>query len=164
MRYSRLAFICMFLLGACGDDDDDDDQFDTSVNDSSGGSDSAATFDSMPSNDAGPPDADPTPDAMPVETMGCVADPLVAPLMISWTGTVTTAQGMEPVADALVEVYNTADVLAGSDTSAADGTFSITITTGGLPFDGYAKVTHAEYVTNYIYPPDPVAMDIDAPA
>lgn len=93
----------------------------------------------------------------------CLGDPLptTAPTTITVTGTVT--QGVispAPSADAAVTAYRTgnASPLA-TTTTAANGTFTLTISTGGTPVDGYLQIAKTGYITTFAYPPAPLAAN-----
>jgi hypothetical protein len=93
----------------------------------------------------------------------CLGDPLptTAPATITVTGTVT--QGViSPAAggDAAVTAYRTGNATPlATTTTAANGTFTLTISTGGTPVDGYLQITKTGYITTFAYPPAPLAAN-----
>lgn len=93
----------------------------------------------------------------------CLGDPLptTAPATITVTGTVT--QGViSPAAsaDAAVTAYRTGNTTPlATTTTAANGTFSLTISTGGTPVDGYLQIAKSGYITTFAYPPAPLAAN-----
>lgn len=96
---------------------------------------------------------------------GCSGQPLptTAPAMVKLAGVTQTAglMGTKPVASALVEVFqgtNTTPVT--STMSDAQGNYSVMVSTGGVPVDGYARGTAPTYMTTYLYPAGPIAADI----
>jgi hypothetical protein len=60
----------------------------------------------------------------------------------------------------MITAYNASDdSMIGMATSAADGTFAISVTTSNA-VDGYLKATYGtSYKTTYLYPPHPLTMD-----
>lgn len=85
-----------------------------------------------------------------------------APAMISVTGEAQTVSGTStaPLAGATIEAFARAGGAAlASTTSAADGTYTLTLATGGAAIDGYLKGTSAGRLDTYLYPPRPLAAD-----
>lgn len=71
-----------------------------------------------------------------------------------------------PVAEATVEALAVAnDQVVVSTTSAANGTFSVSVPTGGNPVSAYARITKTGYRRTYIYTLNPLSESlIGAPA
>jgi hypothetical protein len=87
--------------------------------------------------------------------------PTTAPSSITVNGTVT--QGVitpAPSSGATVTAYRTgnASPLA-TTTTAANGTYTLSISTGGTPVDGYLQISNTGYITTYAYPPAPLAAN-----
>jgi hypothetical protein len=80
-------------------------------------------------------------------------------LTLSGTAKEISASGQTAIAGVMLTAYNAADdSVLGTATSAADGTFSITVTTGGQGIHGYLKATtpgtgQNAYKDSYLYPP-----------
>lgn len=92
-------------------------------------------------------DATPGPDAQ--------ASVVVSGIAQTVSGTSTVA-----LAGATIEAFDSAGGAAlATTTSAADGTYSLTLSTGGMPLDGYLKGTSATRLDTYLYPPRPLAAD-----
>jgi hypothetical protein len=87
-----------------------------------------------------------------------------APLMITLSGTATerTINGSAPVNGATIAAYADADenTALATTTSAADGTFSLTIMTTGTAVTGFLKATKSGYTTSYLYTPTPISADL----
>jgi hypothetical protein len=87
--------------------------------------------------------------------------PTTAPTVITVIGQIK-ANVLSPNAlgGAYVFAYRTSDTthLAG-DTSNTPGFYSLTITTGGTPVDGYIRVTDSTHISTYAYPAVPLAAD-----
>ncbi len=85
------------------------------------------------------------------------------PAMITISGTATqqTTNGGTPVAGVAIGAYKTSDpsTAVATATSDAMGKFSMTITTGGVPLDGYIKATKSGNVDTYLFPPAPLIAD-----
>jgi hypothetical protein len=163
--FAVLAFL-PFAAAGCGsdsgdDDDDDDDVVDAADHDSAQAIDAGDDVDAPPDR----PDAAPEIDAAPNGNFDCLGDPLPddAPPTVLLAGNAFTIDldGQSPVSGADVEAFTTADVSLGSDTSDGTGAYSITITTGGEPVDGYLLATGNTYMDTYLYPPYPIADDVD---
>jgi hypothetical protein len=87
-----------------------------------------------------------------------------AAAMVTISGVAQTVSGTStvPLEGASIEAYNSSGGgVIGSTTSAADGTYAITLTTDGAPLDGYLKGTSAGRIDTYLYPPRPLAADRD---
>ncbi|HUS68096.1 MAG TPA: hypothetical protein VMZ28_26365 [Kofleriaceae bacterium] len=159
MRLRRLlpvltAFSLGVLATACGGDDD--------------GGGSVA--------DAAPPDATPDPpradaapptDARPADVT-CVDEELpdTAPDNVNVDGNVFTIDQLEPqpVQGATVAAHAAADdptdPALDMDNTDAEGLFSITAATGGVPSDAYLYATKNGFLPTRLFPPLPVASDI----
>jgi hypothetical protein len=93
---------------------------------------------------------------------------LGAPLPTTAPATVTVAgqirsNALAPTAlpGAIVTAFRTGDTTTlAADTSDSPGLYSLTITTGGTPVDGYLRVTHSGQVDTYAYPSRPLFMDL----
>ena len=88
-----------------------------------------------------------------------------AAIKVSGTTTERTLTGMAVVSGATIAAYRNGDdatpvVMA---TSAADGTFTLSIPTTGGPLDGYLKATKSGLKDAYLYPPTAITADIAAP-
>jgi hypothetical protein len=99
------------------------------------------------------PDAAPRPDA---ETQ--------APMMITISGIAGEGglSGTTPVQGVTVALFRTSDesTPAATDTSDAQGAFSFTIESGGVPVDAYVRATMpGTYLDTFVYPPAPYADD-----
>lgn len=81
-------------------------------------------------------------------------------VMISGIAQTVSGTSTAPLAGAAIEAFNAAGGAAiTSTTSAADGTYMLTLTTGGTPLDGYLKGTSSGRLDTYLYPPRPLAAD-----
>jgi len=82
------------------------------------------------------------------------------PAMITISGTTKEVTGlgqMNPLAGVVVEAHKASDdSLVTMTTSDAQGNYSLTITTNGVPVDGYLKATKATYADTYLFPPAPL--------
>jgi hypothetical protein len=164
--FMLLAFL-PFAAAGCGDDggddDDDDDDDDIQID---GSIDSSQDIDAAPDIDAPVADIDASLiDAAPAGNFDCLGDPLpdTAPdtVLLSGQAFTVSLDGQEPVAGANVEAFTAADVSLGTDTSDGTGAFSISVATGGDPVDGYLLATANTYIDTYLYPPYPIAADVD---
>ena len=85
--------------------------------------------------------------------------PATAATVVSVSGTVTeiTLGGPAGVPGATLEAFRTGDTSPlATTTTAADGSYTISVTTGGVPLDGYLRVDKASYDTTYLYPSAPL--------
>ena len=81
---------------------------------------------------------------------------------VTVSGVAQTVMGTSqvPLAGATIEAFNSAGGAAiATTTTAADGTYSVTLDTAGTPLDGYLKGTSAGRLDTYLYPPRPLAAD-----
>ena len=121
---------------------------------------------SSTSADAAPPDAHVGPDAPPPDAttpFGCLGMPLptTAPATITIAGTTEEIKNLATagLAGTTVTAFKVAgDMQVATTTSASDGTYSMTASTGGVPLDGYVLGHHADvgstkYYDDYLYPP-----------
>jgi hypothetical protein len=97
--------------------------------------------------------------------LGCLGDPLPgtvnASIVISGT---VTAVGAGLLAGATVEGHLRAnDNQLDSDTTLADGVFTLTLDTGTTPLDAYLSLTATTYVDTFVYPPVPFIADVNPP-
>jgi hypothetical protein len=87
--------------------------------------------------------------------------PGTTPGMLTLSGTAKeiSSAGQKAIPGVMLTAYNaTDDSVLGTATSAADGTFSITVTAGGAGINGYLKATtpgtgQNAYKDSYLYPP-----------
>jgi hypothetical protein len=85
-----------------------------------------------------------------------------APALVSVSGQVR-ANALNPnaLAGAAVFAFRTGDTTTlDADTSNTPGFYSLSITTGGTPVDGYLRLTHSGQITTYAYPSRPLAADL----
>lgn len=85
-----------------------------------------------------------------------------APQTIMVSGVAETVDGTDtvPLEGATIEAFRESGGAAlASTTSAADGTYSLTLETGGVAISGYLKGTSAGRLDTYLYPPRPLAAD-----
>ncbi|MDQ3295793.1 MAG: hypothetical protein M3619_04355 [Myxococcota bacterium] len=96
-------------------------------------------------------------------TVDAAPDAPSAPAMITLSGTATsrTAGGAQNVADAVIAAYRSSDEATpvAMTTTAANGTFTLTVPTGGVALDGFLKATKAGFVVTYLYAPKPITAD-----
>jgi hypothetical protein len=95
---------------------------------------------------------------------GCIGLPLptTAPALVNVSGQVR-ANALNPnvLAGAEVFAFRTGDTTTlAADTSNTPGNYSLGITTGGTPVDGYLRLTHSGQITTYAYPSRPLAADL----
>lgn len=85
--------------------------------------------------------------------------PTTAPASITVSGVVSdVASG--PLAGVRVDAFKTGTVGSiDSTTTDAQGTFSLTVATGGTPLDGYVKASHSGYLDTYAFPSAPLPAD-----
>ena len=87
--------------------------------------------------------------------------PTTAPPLVNVTGRIT-AHVLSPTAlrGAYVFAFRTADTTTlAADTSDTSGAYSLAITTGGTPVNGYVRVTDSTHLSTYAYPAVPLATD-----
>jgi hypothetical protein len=120
--------------------------------------------------DAGPQDAgtdagsmDAGPDAGPDLTCLGLPLPTTAPATLMLGGTVgtTSLAGTSPVSGATVAIFSAdaGGAAIATATTDANGAFSLSISSGGAPFDGYLEVTAPTYTPTYWYPAVPFAAN-----
>ena len=80
-------------------------------------------------------------------TSTVAADPLPVGGVVQSFGT----SGLEPEAGVLVQAYRSDDSLVTSTTTDSQGNFSLSIATGGVPFNGYLFMTKAGLVPASVY-------------
>jgi hypothetical protein len=84
--------------------------------------------------------------------------------MITLSGTAVerAVGGTTPVSGATIAAYAEADenTALATTTTAADGTFSLTIMTTGTAVTGYLKATKTGLATAYLYPPTAISADL----
>jgi hypothetical protein len=85
------------------------------------------------------------------------------PAMITISGVASQRDlsGTTPLSGVLVAAFKNSDEANAitSITTGADGKYSLVITTGGQPLDGFVKATISMYMDTYLYPPAPVSAD-----
>lgn len=154
-RTLRLGTLLVLAIAACGGGGGDDADGPPAGNDST-------SVDSSTAPD-GRPDAV-VADARPLN-LACPTDVTVIPegtTSLTLSGTIVDTGG-DGVADATVDVFVPgSETPLGTATSAADGTYSITspVTPGDPAPTPYVRVRHADYVTNFLFPADPVAENL----
>jgi hypothetical protein len=126
--------------------------------------------------DAGPPDGagagiDAPVDAPPGGPFDCAGQPLptTAPASITVTGSTQsiTLGGRAAVSGTMVTAYkNGSGTALGSATSDTQGAYSLNLSTGGTPIDGYllghrGTAGSINYIDTYLYPPAPLATSTD---
>lgn len=94
--------------------------------------------------------------------------PANVPATIMITGVTSSIgiSGRTPQGNITVTAFRAADdsmvatTTSSNTAGATKGTFSLTITTNGMPLDGYLTATMgATYLTTYLYPPAPLSAD-----
>ena len=86
--------------------------------------------------------------------------PTTAPATIVITGQAADIVTQGPVSSAPVFAFRTGDTTTlAADTTNTPGFYSLTISTGGSPVDGYLRVTQSTYMTTYAYPAQPLRGD-----
>ncbi len=86
--------------------------------------------------------------------------PTTAPATIVMTGQAADIVTHGPVSSAPVFAFRTGDTTTlAADTTNTPGFYSLTISTGGSPVDGYLRVTQSTYMTTYAYPAQPLRGD-----
>jgi hypothetical protein len=123
-------FIITIILGACGGDD--------------GGN-------VTPDAAEPPPMPDSAIDSPPVPAM----------ITVAGTATERNLNGTAPVANATIEAFSNADDTTPVATATTDGqgNFSLSITTNGVPLDGFLKATKAGLKVSFLYPPTALVAD-----
>src|SRR5882672_11135911 len=90
------------------------------------------------------------------------APPFVPPT-ITVTGNASRPQlgPSIPQQNVVIGAYKSSDEVTPIATATTDamGNFTMTITTGGLPVDGFLKATKATFLDTYLYPPAPLIAD-----
>jgi hypothetical protein len=153
---SSLAICSLALwVAACGDDD--------------GGGGDGDRADAMPPADAaGEPDSGGgTPDAMTAD-LSCIDGeiPAEAPNTITVSGQVVAIDigGQEPIEGAIVQLRRASNDRILDDNAPggtpADGSYSLTGRTRGVPLEGYLHATADGSVTTRLYPPLPIYFDL----
>jgi hypothetical protein len=99
-----------------------------------------------------------------VAPFGCENMPLptTAPATIAIHGLIVDDTGQNAVAGATVVIHDPAGAMIGQATTTdANGQYSISITTGGVPVDGHVNVMATNYVETTNYQAAPFAADTD---
>jgi hypothetical protein len=94
----------------------------------------------------------------------CLGAPLptTAPATVTVSGQIRQ-NALSPTAlgNAIIDAFRTGNPTAlVTDTSNTPGFYSLSISTGGAPVDGYLRVTHSGQVDTYAYPSRPLFMDL----
>ncbi len=88
------------------------------------------------------------------------AAPAASMVMVSGVAQTVETTSTVPLAGATIEAFARAGgTPLATTTSAADGTYSLTLATSGTAIDGYLKGTSAGRIDTYLYPPAPLAAD-----
>jgi hypothetical protein len=93
------------------------------------------------------------------------APTVVVPPMIKISGIATGRSGTSttptPLSGVTVSAFKNSDDTTAiqTATSAADGSYSLEITTGGQALDGFVKATITGFLDTYLYAPAPLAAD-----
>lgn len=92
----------------------------------------------------------------------CLGQPLptTAPASIDLSGQVKkNVLAPIPNPNAIVTAFRSSDTSAAlaTDTSDTPGRYSVSLTTGGTPVDGYIRVTDSSHIATYAYPAVPLA-------
>ncbi len=86
--------------------------------------------------------------------------PTTAPATIVITGQVTDIVTHNPVSSAPVFAFRSGDTTTlAADTTNTPGFYSLTISTGATPVDGYVRVVESGHMTTYAYPAQPITRD-----
>src|SRR5258705_4509871 len=87
--------------------------------------------------------------------------PTTAPALIAVSGQVRqNAIAPNALRGAYVFAFRTGDTTTlAADTSDTPGAYSLSITTGGLPVNGYIRATDSAHITTYAYPAVPLAAN-----
>ncbi len=97
-------------------------------------------------------------------TADAAVDGAPAPAMITLSGTATsrTTGGAQPVAGAVIAAYRNTDEATplAMTTTGTNGTFTLSVPTGGVALDGFLKATKAGFVVTYLYAPKPITADM----
>lgn len=100
----------------------------------------------------------------PAPGFECLGAPLptTAPATVTVSGQILQ-NALSPTAlgNAIIDAFRTGNPTAlATDTSNTPGFYSLSISTGGAPVDGYLRVTHSGQVDTYAYPSRPLFMDL----
>lgn len=88
------------------------------------------------------------------------APPAPSTIMVSGVAETVNGTSTDPLEGATIEAFRSSGGAAiNMTTSAADGTYTMTLETGGTAIDGYLKGTSAGRLDTYLYPPRPLAAD-----
>lgn len=88
-----------------------------------------------------------------------------APPMITITGTATArSTSSSALAGVTIAAYRNGDdaSVVAMTTSAANGSYTLVVPTGGFALDGYLKGTISGYLDSYLYAPAPIVADMDS--
>ncbi len=100
----------------------------------------------------------------PAPGFECLGAPLptTAPATVTVSGQILQ-NALSPTAlgNAIIDAFRTGNPTAlATDTSNTPGFYSLSISTGGAPVDGYLRVTHSGQVDTYAYPSRPLFVDL----
>ena len=100
----------------------------------------------------------------PAAGFECLGDtlPSAAPTLIAVNGQIrANALAPNALSGAIVTAFRVGDTTTiAADTSDTPGFYSLNITTGGTPVNGYLRVTHSGQVDTYAYPSRPLAANL----
>jgi len=100
----------------------------------------------------------------PAPGFECLGDtlPSAAPALIAVNGQIrANALAPNALSGAIVTAFRVGDTTTlAADTSDTPGAYSLNITTGGTPVNGYLRVTHSGQVDTYAYPARPLAANL----
>jgi hypothetical protein len=97
---------------------------------------------------------------------GATADaPPSAPPMITITGTaIARSTSSMPLEGVTIAAYRSGDdsTVVAMTTTAANGSYTLVVPTGGVALDGYLKGTISGYLDSYLYAPSVIVADMDS--
>jgi hypothetical protein len=96
-----------------------------------------------------------------VDPFACLGAPLptTAPATLQIGGLVAGVD-TTPIDAVAVEAFiGTSTAASATATSAANGTFTVTLATSGTPLDGFLRATKTGFIDSFFYPPTPVAAN-----
>ncbi len=100
----------------------------------------------------------------PAPGFECLGAPLptTAPATVLVAGQIrANALNPSPLVGAIITAFRTGNATPlAADTSDTPGFYSLSISTGSAPVDGYLRVTHSGQVDTYAYPSRPLFMDL----
>jgi hypothetical protein len=114
---------------------------------------------------------DAAPDAPPPADLSCIGQPLptAAAAMLTFKGTSSAITGLslDATPGVLVEVFKRGIALPAAMTTTSSvanmiGEYSVTVDSGGVPFDGYLRGKKTGLLDFYLYPGAPVVKNNDS--